>query len=118
MAKGRAGVASARPLMEAAMKLLKTFGAFVISVFILSAVVLAEDKDNAAKGKGLYLGEKFKCYTCHGKEGEGGMGPSFKGIGKKQSIDEILQKATHRCPPTKQCNPKEIRAIVDYLRTL
>ncbi|MBM2837854.1 MAG: Cytochrome c protein [Deltaproteobacteria bacterium] len=100
------------------MKSLTARGIFVISVFILSAAVFAEDKDNAAKGRELYLGEKFKCYTCHGKEGEGGMGPSFKGIGKNQSVDEILQKASHRCPPTKQCNPKEIGAIVNYLRTL
>lgn len=100
------------------MKSLKVSGVFVISIFILSATVFAEDKDNAAKGKELYQGEKFKCYTCHGKEGEGGMGPSFKGIGTKQSVDEILQKAAHRCPPTKQCNPTEIRSIVNYLRTL
>lgn len=100
------------------MKSLKAWGIFVISIFILSAAVFAEDKDSAATGKELYLGEKFKCYTCHGKEGEGGKGPSFKGIGKKQSADEILQKAAHRCPPTKQCNPKEIGAIVNYLRTL
>ena len=100
------------------MKSLKAWGIFVISIFILSAVAFAEDKDNATKGKELYLGEKFKCYTCHGKEGEGGMGPSFKGVGKKQSVDEILQKAVHRCPPTGQCNPTEIRAIVNYLGPL
>ena len=100
------------------MKALKISEVFAVSVFILSTTVFAGDKDNVAKGKELYLGEKFKCYTCHGKEGEGGMGPSFKGIGKNQSVDEILQKASHRCPPTKQCNPKEIGAIVNYLRTL
>lgn len=100
------------------MKSLKAWGIFVISIFILSAVVFAEDKDVVTKGKELYLGGKFKCYACHGKEGEGGKGPSFKGIGKKQSVDEILQRATHRCPPTGQCNPEEIRAIVNYLRTL
>lgn len=105
--------------MEAAMKSLKTWSIFIIYIFVLSSAVFAhEDKDNVAKGKALYLGEKFKCYTCHGKEGEGGMGPSFKGIGKKYSVDEILQKAAHRCPPTGKCNPQELRAIVDFLRTL
>ena len=108
------------PALEAKMKLLKTktWSVLTLSIFILSAAAFAEEKDNTAKGKELYLGEKFKCYTCHGKEGEGGMGPSFKGIGKKHSVDEILERATHRCPPTGKCNPKEIRAIVDYLRTL
>lgn len=114
--------ADARPplkFMEAAMKSLKTLIICIISVFVLSSAVFAhEDMDNVEKGKALYLGKKFKCYICHGKEGEGGRGPSFKGIGKKYSVDEILQKAAHRCPPTGKCNPQELRAIVDFLRTL
>jgi len=108
--------------MEAAMKLLKTWSIFILSIFVLSSAVFAHedhgDEDNVEKGKALYLGEKFKCYTCHGVKGEGAMGPSFKGIGKKYSVDEILEKAAHRCPPTGKCNPQELRAIVDFLRTL
>lgn len=103
------------------MKFLKACGLAVLSVFILSAMVFAHgnhsEKSNVAIGKELYLGEKFKCYSCHGKEGEGGRGPSFKGIGKKYTIEEILERAAHRCPPTGKCNPKEIRALVDYIMT-
>ena len=71
-----------------------------------------------AEGKSLFQGEKYHCYSCHGKNGEGASGPAFKGMGKKYSQDEMMKMAAHKCPPTGACNPKELEAIVAFLRTL
>lgn len=71
------------------------------------------------EGKALYSSEKFRCYQCHGPTGaEGGMGPSFKGVGKKFTRDQLMERAAHNCPPTGVCDPKQLGAIVDYLRSL
>lgn len=73
----------------------------------------------AAEGKELYQSAKFKCFKCHGPTGtEGGMGPSFKGVGKKYTHDQLMERAAHNCPPTGACDPKQLGAIVEYLRTL
>lgn len=69
-------------------------------------------------GKELFHSEKFKCFTCHGKNGVGGKGPSFIGYGKKYLKEDILHKAAHNCPPTGACDPKQLGAIVDYIQTL
>ncbi len=69
-------------------------------------------------GKALYLSEKYRCFSCHGKTGEGGMGPSFKGIGRKYGLEDLIHRAAHNCPPTGACSPKDLRAIAEYLRTL
>ena len=78
-----------------------------------------EGKAKAEEGKTLYSSAKFKCFQCHGKTGvEGGMGPSFEGVGKKYDRDQLMERAAHNCPPTGTCDPKQLGAIVDYLRTL
>ncbi|MGK7345264.1 MAG: c-type cytochrome [Candidatus Nitrospinota bacterium M3_3B_026] len=100
--------------------------ALSVTFTILAAVFLAAAagassnmSSKAAKGKELYQSAKFKCFKCHGPTGaEGGMGPSFKGVGKKYTHDQLMERAAHNCPPTGACDPKQLGAIVEYLRTL
>ncbi|MBF0169880.1 MAG: cytochrome c [Nitrospinae bacterium] len=77
------------------------------------------DTSIAVEGKRLYASQKFGCHRCHGPTGaEGGMGPSFTGIGKKYDQTALMERAAHNCPPTGACDPKQLGAIVAYLRTL
>lgn len=97
----------------------------VMTVIVFSAVLFAGVSDasknmqGVEEGKKYYTSKKFKCFQCHGPTGaEGGMGPSFKGVGKKYTHDQLMEKAAHNCPPTGACDPKQLGAIVEYLRTL
>lgn len=97
-------------------------------VFLMIAAVIitygaaraadAKKSDAIKEGKTLFLSEKYKCFSCHGQSGEGGAGPSFKGIGKKYTAPELMKRAAHNCPPTGACSPKDLAALVDYIRTL
>ncbi len=88
----------------------------LLLVFGFAAAAYAAD---VSEGKALFQGEKYKCYTCHGKDGAGGTSaPGFKGASKKYSQSEMMKRAAHNCPPTGACNPKELEAIVSYLRTI
>ena len=102
------------------MKSIKILSMFTIAILFGGAAyaAAAEKTSTVKEGKALYLGEKYKCHTCHGQNGEGGTGPTFKGVGKKYTQSELMGHAAHRCPPTAQCSPKEISALVDYIRTL
>ncbi len=91
----------------------KTFGLLLVLGF--GAAAYAAD---VSEGKSLFQGEKYRCYSCHGKNGEGISAPGFRGIGKKYSQSELLKRAAHNCPPTGACNPKELEAIISYLRTI
>jgi mono/diheme cytochrome c family protein len=99
------------------MKSMKIIAIIALAVFAGAAVVGATPA-TIKEGKSLFLSEKYKCFTCHGEKGEGGKGPSFIGIAKKQTVPEMMKAAAHNCPPTGACSPKELGAIVDYLRTL
>lgn len=94
-------------------RIVKTF----VLLFVLGLVTAAHAAD-VSEGKSLFQGEKYRCYSCHGKNGEGGSAPGFKGVGKKYSQSEMMKRAAHNCPPTGACNPKELEAIVSYLRTI
>ncbi len=74
--------------------------------------------NDVQKGKELYLGSKYHCYSCHGQNGEGGGGPSFIGIGKRYDLNTLIKSAAHRCPPTGACSPKDMRLLAIYLRSL
>jgi mono/diheme cytochrome c family protein len=92
-----------------------------VKTFVLALVLGFASGAYAAdvsEGKSLFQGEKYRCYSCHGKNGEGADAPGFKGFGKKYSRDEMMKRAAHKCPPTGACNPKELEAIVSYLRTI
>jgi len=87
------------------------------AVFAASGISFAASP--ADEGKILYSAQKYNCAKCHGPTGaEGGMGPSFKGVGKKYDKTKLMERAAHNCPPTGTCSPKDLGAIVDYLRTL
>jgi mono/diheme cytochrome c family protein len=90
---------------------------------LLAALLVAggalDASDGAEQGKELYRSQKFGCHQCHGPTGaEGGPGPSFAGIGARYDRDQLMERAAHNCPPTGACDPKQLAAIVDYLRTL
>ncbi len=91
---------------------------FKVIFFTLSVLILSSSASFAEDGKKLYKSSKFNCVQCHGENGEGGVGPSFKGIGKRLSHAELMRHAAHNCPPTGACDPKQLGAIVEYLRTL
>ena len=95
-------------------------GAFLLSIIILAGgVSFATENPSVKYGKVIFTSEKFKCSHCHGPTGtEGGKGPSFKGISKKYSRDQLMERASHKCPPTGACDPRQLAAIVDYLGTL
>ncbi|MBI4666659.1 MAG: c-type cytochrome [Nitrospinae bacterium] len=69
-------------------------------------------------GKELYHSQKFKCYTCHGQRAQGGSAPNLRKAANKFSKATLLKRAAHMCPPTGMCSPKQLGAIVDYLRSL
>ncbi|MBI3794944.1 MAG: c-type cytochrome [Nitrospinae bacterium] len=92
--------------------------AFVAVTGFLAVADNVVKPDTIIEGKALFMSEKYKCFTCHGEKGEGGKGPSFIGVGKKLSNAEMMKKAAHNCPPTGACSPKDLSAIVDFLRTL
>lgn len=95
----------------------RSAAAFALVLVVgFAATAYASD---VSEGKALFQGEKYKCYTCHGKNAEGGTSaPGFKGVGKKYSQSEMMKRAAHNCPPTGACNPKELEAMVAYLRTI
>jgi len=94
--------------------------AFLLSIIILTGgVSFAAENPSTKYGKVIFTSEKFKCSKCHGPTGkEGGKGPSFKGISKKYTHAQLMERAAHNCPPTGACDPRQLSAIVDYLRTL
>ncbi len=94
-------------------RIVMTFGLLLVMGFAASAHAA-----DVSEGKSLFQGEKYRCYSCHGKNGEGVSAPGFKGVGKKFSQEEMMKRAAHNCPPTGACNPKELEAIVSYLRTI
>lgn len=91
---------------------------WIISGFLVFAAVAGASLFAGENGKELYLGQKYHCFSCHGVHGEGGDGPAFKGIGKKYDQQTLLKRAAHNCPPTGACNPKELHALVEYIRTM
>jgi mono/diheme cytochrome c family protein len=69
-------------------------------------------------GEVLYNSEKYRCVSCHGERGKGGLGPSFAGVMTNLNKEMLMKRAAHRCPPTGACNPTELGAIVDYIKSL
>lgn len=92
----------------------------ILGLLLVLGLATTAHAADVPDGKSLFQGEKYRCYSCHGKNGEGvgASAPGFKGVGKKYSQAEMMKRAAHNCPPTGACNPKELEAIVAYLRTL
>ncbi len=71
-------------------------------------------------GKGIY---EANCATCHGVDGQGGVGPALAGVvaDKYPNIEDQIAVVTNgkgRMPSWRgDLTPKEIRKVVEYTRT-
>jgi mono/diheme cytochrome c family protein len=71
-------------------------------------------------GKGIY---EAYCATCHGVDGQGGVGPELAGVvaDKYPNIEDQIAVVTDgkgRMPSWRgDLTPKEIRKVVEYTRT-
>ena len=71
-------------------------------------------------GKGIY---EANCATCHGVDGQGGVGPELAGVvaDKYPNIEDQIAVVTNgkgRMPSWRgDLTPKEIRKVVEYTRT-
>jgi mono/diheme cytochrome c family protein len=97
-------------------------GVFVVALFITPA-----KKESSAAGK-TYDGSQIyeaNCQVCHGAAGAGGSGPQLAGGRVTQDFptvaDEIafVESGRGGMPPWKgRLNDAEIKAVVDYTRSL
>ena len=71
-------------------------------------------------GKGIY---EAHCATCHGVDGQGGVGPELAGVvaDKYPDIEDQIAVVTNgkaQMPSWRgDLTPKEIRKVVEYTRT-
>lgn len=81
------------------------------------------DATGLAKGKDIF---QNNCWACHGKAGEGGVGPNLTDDYwiHKGSLSDIYQSIKHGYPEKgmqaweKQYSPKEINDLAGYIKTL
>ncbi len=64
---------------------------------------------------------RISCASCHGRNGQGGTGPSLVGIADRLSRDEhlrVVREGRNQMPTfEKVLTPEELEQIVDYERT-
>lgn len=77
------------------------------------------DEARPTTGKGLY---QAYCATCHGKTGQGFVGPTLIGIADKYTNFEdqiaVVANGKNQMPAWRgQLTPEEIRKVVEYTRT-
>ena len=71
-------------------------------------------------GKGIY---EANCATCHGVDGQGGVGPALAGVmvDKYPDIEDqitVVTEGRSGMPSWRgELTPKEIRKVVEYTRT-
>lgn len=116
--------------MRSSSDLFHYAGAFALSLLLVGPVHAGDEPTNpfagdaaaAVEGKRLFL--KMGCYSCHGHEAEGAVGPDL-------TDDEWIYKPTDSmifntiakgrrgtvmAPFSDQLTPEEIWKIVEYLR--
>ncbi len=84
-------------------------------------------KDDAAQslttGQKIY---KLRCYSCHGKEGKGGIGPNltdsfWKFVSSAQDLQDIIakgKKGTMMIAYKDYLSPEELKAVTLYVKAL
>ncbi len=98
---------------------MKTALVIIAALGLIAAAPAVKKEYTTEDGKAMFGSKKFNCFKCHGPTGvEGGIGPSFKGVGKRYTKGKLMQRAAHACPPSGACDPQQLGAIVEYLRTL
>ncbi|HEY8524584.1 MAG TPA: cytochrome c [Acidimicrobiales bacterium] len=70
-------------------------------------------------GRAIY---QASCAGCHGAEGEGGVGPSLRGIGEHHSVAHLIEVITNGrggMPAWEgRLTPAEIEAVATYVSTI
>ncbi len=98
-------------------------GAFAVGVSLVAAACGGGGGDTAARpttGKGIY---KAYCLTCHGTDGQGGVGPPLAGVVVEHFPDiedqiAYVTNGTGRMPSFgSTLDAEEIRKVVTYERT-
>ncbi len=78
-----------------------------------------DDEAAGALGEEIY---QQSCATCHGASGDGGSGPSLRGVADRLTRDEhieIVRDGRGNMPPWEdRLSAEEIQAVVDYERSV
>lgn len=73
----------------------------------------------AGSGEQIY---RSNCATCHATDGGGGLGPSFRGIADRLTVEEhteIVREGKGQMPAWKgSLSDDEIEKVVEYERTV
>jgi mono/diheme cytochrome c family protein len=96
--------------------------ALVVTVAVLTTACGGDDTGDAARpttGKGIYVAN---CATCHGVDGQGGVGPRLAGVAARYpdvgTQIAVVTNGLNRMPAFRgRLTESEIRAVVDYTRT-
>lgn len=96
-----------------------------INMHISDKFVLASNKisTDLALGQKIF---KIKCYSCHGRYGQGGLGPNlidkyWKYVDKEEDINKLItegKKGTMMMSYKNFLTPKEIDEVVLYIKAM
>jgi len=95
-------------------------GAVAVMLTVAAAGCGGGSEARPTTGKGIY---EARCATCHGVDGQGGVGPELAGVvaTKYPNVEDqiaIVTKGKGGMPSWRNTlTPKEIRTVVDYTRT-
>jgi mono/diheme cytochrome c family protein len=100
------------------MRSLPVFGVTLLVIAVAGCGGSGESRPTT--GKGIY---EANCATCHGVDGQGGVGPAIAGamVEKYPNIEDqitVVSEGRGQMPAWRgELTPKEIRKVVEYTRT-